>query len=147
VENNLMQAQAYSAAAQQQVAEQNQRMAAEATAAEAEVPGGDERQAGAPRLIGREEFEARGPHRYIEGLLKDVRCDSANLDLTVRSSGKSLALHADNYFKIQFTALGFQPTGNLHPCADLEGRQAKVEYVESAKASDRARLLAVELHK
>jgi tetratricopeptide (TPR) repeat protein len=145
VENNLMHAQAYSAAQQQNV-EQNQRIELDAKAARREVPGEEEGQAGGPGLLRREEFGARGPHRYIEGLLKDVRCDSANLDLTVASSGKSLALHTDNYFKIRFTALGLQPTGDLHPCADLEGRQAKVEYVESAEESDRARLLAVELH-
>ena len=33
-----------------------------------------------------------------------------NLDLTVSSGAKTLALHTDNYYKLQFTALDFQPS-------------------------------------
>lgn len=146
LETNLMHAQAY-ADAQAQVAEENQDAETDAKEADAQGAPADEKPTGAPRLMHREEFVARGPHHYIEGLLKDVHCRSASMDLTVTSKGKSLALHSDNYYKIKYTALGFDPAGELHPCADLEGRQAKVEYVESAKESDTARFLAVELHK
>ena len=69
------------------------------------------------------------------------------MDLTVDSSGKTLALHAQNYYKIQFTALNFAPSSDLNPCKDLEGRPAKVEYVESSDQAVGARVLAVELHK
>jgi len=65
----------------------------------------------------------------------------------VKSAAQSLNPHADNYFKIQFTTLGFPPTGDLNPCAQLEGRPAKVDYVESADKSKAAYLLTVELHK
>jgi hypothetical protein len=80
------------------------------------------------------------------GTLKNVHCDNPNLDLAVTSGAKTLALHSDNYFKISFTALGFQPSGDLNPCHDLENRPAKVEYVESAEKSDAPHLLSVELH-
>jgi hypothetical protein len=69
------------------------------------------------------------------------------LDLTLNANGKLVALHVDNYFKIQFSARGFQPSSDLNPCKDLEDKPAKVEYVESASPSARAQLIAVELHK
>jgi hypothetical protein len=100
-----------------------------------------------PHLAARKEFVASGPHRFLVGVLKAVHCDAPNLDLTVTSGAKTLALHADNYYKIQFTALSFQPSGDLKPCSDLENRPAKVEYVESADKTDIPRLIAVELHK
>jgi tetratricopeptide (TPR) repeat protein len=92
-------------------------------------------------------FVAKGPHRFVVGVLKSVHCDSAALDLTVNGKDKQVALHGDNYFKIPFTALGFQPTKDLNPCKDLEDRPAKVEYVESADPSATAQLISVELHK
>lgn len=99
-----------------------------------------------PRLV-RREAVPNGPHHFVTGVLKDVHCDSLNIDLAVKSATKSMSLHADNYFKVQFTTLGFQPTGDLNPCAQLEGRPAKVEYAESADKSKAAYLFAVELHK
>ncbi len=100
-----------------------------------------------PRLRRREEFVPQGPHRFVVGVLKGVHCDNPALDLTVSSSGKLVALHADNYFKLPFTSLGFQPAKDLNPCADLEDRPAKVEYVESADPKVTAQLISVELHK
>ena len=86
-------------------------------------------------------------HRFVVGVLKGVHCDSPNLDLTVTSRANTLALHADNYFKIRFTALNLNFTGELEPCTDLENRTARVEYVESADKTDAPHLIAVELHK
>ena len=102
---------------------------------------------GPPRLVHRKEFVPSGPHRFVVGLLTGVHCDAPNLDLSVSSGAKTLALHTDNYYKLQFTALGFQPTADLKPCSDLENRPAKVEYVESADKSDAPHLIAIELRK
>ena len=79
--------------------------------------------------------------------MRNVHCDNPNLDLAVTSGAKTLTLHSDNYFKIQFSALGFQPSGDLNPCHDLESKSAKVEYVESADKTDAPHLLGIELHK
>ena len=100
-----------------------------------------------PHLSRRAEFVPRGPHRFLVGVLKGVHCDNPAMDLTVNSSGKLVALHVDNYFTLPFTALGFQPDKDLNPCADLENRSAKVEYVESANPNVMAHLVSVELHK
>lgn len=99
-----------------------------------------------PRLKHRE-FVAKGPHRFLVGTLKSVHCDNPALDLTVSTKDKQLAVHVDNYFKITFSTLGFQPSGDLNPCKDLENRPAKVEYVESADPSAPPQLISVELQK
>lgn len=138
VDNALMQAQQF-VAMQTRIAEQNRRFAeGQKEGAVANV--------GAPRLKTRE-FVARGPHRFAVGVLKSVHCDAATLDLTVSSKGKDVTLHSDNYYKISFTALGFQPSADLEPCKDLESKPAKVEYVESVNPSEAPQLLGVELHK
>jgi len=93
------------------------------------------------------EFVAKGPHRFVVGILKNVHCERSALDLTVDSSGKLVPVHVENYFKVAFSALGFKPIEVINPCRDLESRPAKVEYVESANPSDSAQLVAVELHK
>ena len=100
-----------------------------------------------PRLVKRSEFVGKGPHRFVVGVLKGVHCENPALLLNVSASGKELALRGDDYFKIRFSTLGFQPAGDLNPCSDLENRPAKVEYVESANPSQAAQLISVELHK
>jgi ribosomal protein L4 len=99
-----------------------------------------------PHLKRRRELVPNGPHLFVVGILKNVNCDDSRLDLTVTSEAKTLALHSDNYYKIQFTTLNFQPKDELKPCTDLENRPAKVEYVESADKSDVPRLISIELH-
>jgi hypothetical protein len=89
----------------------------------------------------------KGPHRFAVGVLKSVSCDSPSLDLTVSGSGKALSLHVENYYKIPFSTLGFQPGKDLNPCTDLENRPAKVEYVESANPSVTAQVVSIELRK
>jgi Protein of unknown function (DUF1570) len=142
----ITQAEQYSAA-RKQIAEQNERLKEQSKMAAEQAVADSSTTPDGALSTRHEEFVPRGPHRYLEGLLKNVHCDSTNIDLTLSSSKKSLALHSDNYFKIRFTALGFQPTKVLEPCNDLEGRPAKVEYVQSATQSDAAKLIAVELHK
>ena len=149
VETALSQAQEY-ADNQENFAEQTRRLKEEEE--EREKPGGGAAVSTTsdgfiPHLARRAEFVARGPHRFLVGVLKGVHCDNPALDLTVDSNGKLVALHVDNYFTMPFTALGFRPNKDLNPCADLENRTAKVEYVESANPSVTAHLISVELHK
>jgi hypothetical protein len=66
--------------------------------------------------------------------------------MTVTSRTKTVTLYAENYFKVQFTAL-FAQDKDLNPCEELENRPAKVEYVDSADSSDIPHLIAVELHR
>lgn len=99
-----------------------------------------------PRLAHRD-FVASGPHRFVTGVIQDVHCDASNLDLAVKTMAQTVKLHSDNYYRIEFSTLGFQPKGDLNPCSQLSGRPAKIEYQESADKSQTPRLLSVELHK
>jgi Domain of unknown function (DUF4352) len=93
----------------------------------------------------RAESTPSGPHRFVLGVLENVHCDNPALDLNVFSNGNILKLHTDNYFNVQYTVLNVTLKGDLNPCADLEGRPAKVEYVG---ASDGPGLvIGIELHK
>jgi hypothetical protein len=147
VENFLMHAQEYDAE-QDAFAEQQREMAEDAKAeneqSESTAGVGD---GGVPNLQHRDTFVAKGPHRFLVGVLKSVHCSTPQIDLTIDSGGKIFPMHAENYYKLQFSALNFTPSGDLNPCKDLEGRPAKVEYVESADQSTPARVLSVELHK
>jgi tetratricopeptide (TPR) repeat protein len=94
-----------------------------------------------------EEELPKGPHRFTAGTLQNVHCHGQGIELTVAAKGKTMALHRGNYHKIEFTSLGFTPQGDLSPCKDLEGRPAKVEYVESGPQPAAAYVVGIELHK
>jgi hypothetical protein len=87
-----------------------------------------------------------GPHHFVTGVLRDVHCNAPTMDLSVVSGGKPFGLHTNNYFEVEYSVLNVTLKGDLKPCADLEGRPAKVEYVDSASGG-RAAVVAIELHK
>jgi tetratricopeptide (TPR) repeat protein len=87
-----------------------------------------------------------GPHQFVTGVLKNVHCKTSAIDLNVIAAGKTLALHSGNYFKINYSTLGVTLKADLNPCADLEGRPAKVEYVASTSEGT-AEVVAIEIHK
>jgi tetratricopeptide (TPR) repeat protein len=100
----------------------------------------------APRLV-RRDFVPSGPHRFVIGVIQAVHCTEPTMELSVKLGARTFNFHSDDYYKVQFSALGFQPNGDLKPCEQLQGRPAKVEYVESADKSQAPQLLSVELHK
>jgi cytochrome c-type biogenesis protein CcmH/NrfG len=87
-----------------------------------------------------------GPRQSLTGVLKDVRCDTPAIDMNLITQGKAVALHSRNYFKIDYSSLGVALAKDLNPCKDLEGRKAKVEFVDSASGAPVA-LVAIEIHK
>lgn len=93
------------------------------------------------------EIVLKGPRRSITGTIKNVRCSSPSvMDLEVDAAPRKLTLHSSDYYKIEFTALGFTPQSELNPCTDLEGAHAKLEYIESTEAKING-VVAIELHK
>ena len=101
----------------------------------------------APRTTLREQVAPKGPHRFLVGVLRNVHCDNPAMDLKVVSAGKTLDLHNGNYYKIEYSSLGVKISSDLNPCHDLEGRPAKVEYVEPTDKSASAWVLGIEIHK
>jgi Flp pilus assembly protein TadD len=100
-----------------------------------------------PRLALREEAAPRGPHRFLVGVLRNVHCDNPAMNLKVVSAAKTLELHNGNYYNIEYSSLGVKISSDLNPCHDLEGRPAKVEYVEAADKSSAAWVVGIEIHK
>jgi len=138
VQNFLTQAERYAAARERQTAEQVE-FEARASAASAGERDGD---AEAPA-----EELPKGPHRFLVGTLQNVHCHASRMELTMTAKGGTMSLHSGNFFQIGFTALGFVPKGDLNPCTDLEGKSAKVEYVESSAQPPVAYVVTIELHK
>jgi tetratricopeptide (TPR) repeat protein len=94
------------------------------------------------------EKDVTGPHRFVVGKIKGVQCSQISaMDFVVVSGGKEIALHTPNYYKVEYSALGFTPEGELKPCTQIEGRAAKVEFIEPTDRSAKNRIVAVELHK
>jgi tetratricopeptide (TPR) repeat protein len=97
-----------------------------------------------------EETPPKGPHRFLVGTLQNVQCHASRIDLTLVAKAKTMALHSGNYYKIVFSVLNFTPKGDLSPCTDLEGKPAKVEYMESPAESPAtpapAYVVAIEIH-
>jgi tetratricopeptide (TPR) repeat protein len=103
---------------------------------------------GQPALPPREEEEVHGPHRFVTGTIKNVQCSGLSaMDFVVVAGAHEIGMHSPNYYKIQFSALGFTPTGDMQPCTQIEGRPAKVEFIEPADKSIKDRIVSVELHK
>ena len=92
--------------------------------------------------------EPHGPRRGVKGTIKDVQCSlPAIMELKLEGDGRTLSLHSSNYFKIQFTAANYTPAGELHPCTDLEGMKARVEFFEATSKSAEGQISSIELSK
>ena len=143
VQNFLTQVESYTTAQQRQT-EQISRMAEESGGRVETLGSTGEINVKAEAI---EEVVPEGPHRFLVGTLLNVNCNTPGINLTIEAKGKTVALHSANYYQIGFTALGFTPEGLLNPCRDLEGKSAKVEYVESSATPPTAYVLAIEIRK
>jgi tetratricopeptide (TPR) repeat protein len=100
-----------------------------------------------PRVPKKKEIVLKGPRRSVTGTIKSVHCSApAVMDLDVDTDSRMITLHTSNYYKVEFSGLGFTPTAELKPCTDLRGVHAKVEYIEASDTKTNG-VLAIELHK
>lgn len=87
-----------------------------------------------------------GPRRSVKGVLRDIQCSyPAVMKLTVE--GKPIDLRSRNYYKIEYSAVNFTPTGEMNPCKDLIGMQAKVDYFENASDAAKGQIIAIQVTK
>ncbi len=92
--------------------------------------------------------EPHGARRGVKGTIKDVKCSlPAVMELKVEGGGKTLSLQSNNYFKIQFTAVNFTPSGELNPCADLDGKKANVQFFDASGKATEGQIFSIELSK
>ncbi len=86
-----------------------------------------------------------GPRRTVTGTISDVQCSApAAMELQLETVKGTIALHADNYYKLRFSAVDFSPNPEFKPCTDLKGKHARVEFVESSKTQP-GQMISVEM--
>ncbi len=102
----------------------------------------------APPTLRHRDDMARGQRDVIEGRIRDVKCSApALLDLTLDSPVGTLKLHADNYFKVEYKAVNFTPSGELQPCKQLEGMKARIIFAGFKGRPNTGEIISVELRK
>jgi hypothetical protein len=89
-----------------------------------------------------------GPKHFAAGVIHDVQCSyPAVIEFHVDTAKKPVSLYSNNYFKIDYTALGFTPKEDMNPCKDIEGMKAQVQYSETSDKSVDGQVIAIELRK
>ena len=91
---------------------------------------------------------ANGLRHEVVGVIRGVQCSyPAVIDFKVESGIKTVKVYSNNYYKLEFTTLGFTPEGDLNPCSAIEGMKARVRYAESSDKTVDGQAIAVELRK
>ncbi|HXR96975.1 MAG TPA: hypothetical protein VN709_03945 [Terriglobales bacterium] len=87
-----------------------------------------------------------GVPQSISGQVQSVYCSGSNgIDIALNIGAKTSVFHSDDYFKVAFTAVNFTPKGLLQPCQQLEGLNAKIDYLPSTDSEVAGVIVAVHL--
>lgn len=87
-----------------------------------------------------------GPMLWAQGTIRGVACSyPAVIELRVEDATGKLSLYNNNYYQIEYSAANFTPQGDIHPCADLEGTQARVQYFATADKSVDGQIVSIEM--
>lgn len=89
-----------------------------------------------------------GAKHVADGVMRQVTCSyPAVLEFQVQTATATVSVYTNNFYKLDVSALGFTPTGDMYPCSDFEGKKARVEYAEVSDKTVAGQVLSVELHK
>lgn len=78
------------------------------------------------------------------GVLRGVTCGyPAVIELRLEGGAKTLSLYNNNYYKVTYSAANFTPSGDIHPCQDLEGMKAEVEYFVTADKTTDGQIVGI----
>jgi tetratricopeptide (TPR) repeat protein len=91
-----------------------------------------------------------GPKHTVIGTIKKVECSEPAVmdfvvEVTTKAGDKQVSLYTNDYFKLDLSALGFTPKGEMNPCKDIEGMKARVAYAGSSDKSVDGLAIAIEL--
>ncbi len=87
-----------------------------------------------------------GPKMTAKGLIQGVQCtDPSTIELKVQEGGKAVSLYSNNYYNIPFSAMNFTPEGDIHPCRDLDGTKASIQYFATSDKTIDGQILSIEL--
>jgi hypothetical protein len=71
-----------------------------------------------------------GPPAKLTGIIKSVKCDyPATLDIVLESGDRRHKLHAENYYQVQYGAVGGSGRTDFDPCSELESKYVEVEIL------------------
>ncbi len=90
---------------------------------------------------------ARGPKGMADGQIKTVACKGRSMDMTFDDSYEILRLRTSDYFKVNFSAINFTPSGTMNPCKTTQGMYARVYYYPIKGQPKEGELISVELRK
>ncbi len=72
----------------------------------------------------------KGPAAKVAGIVKSVYCDfPATMIVVLESAGKQKMLRAENYYKVQYYAVGAPGKTGFEPCEELPGSRVEIEYL------------------
>lgn len=78
------------------------------------------------------------------GVMRGVTCSyPAVIELRLEGGAKTLSLYNNNYYKVDYSAANFTPSGDVHPCQDLEGMKAEVEYFVTADKTTDGQIVGI----
>jgi len=90
--------------------------------------------------------DSNGAKHEVLGVIRHVECSYPSvMDFMLEGTKKSVALYTNNYYKVDVSALGFEPKKEMNMCHDIEGMKARVEYADSSDKSVDGQVLSIEL--
>jgi hypothetical protein len=99
-------------------------------------------------VIQRPTEKPHGSILTVQGVIHGVQCSYLSLiELQVEAAKGTVKLYNDNYYQMEFSAANFTPQGNIHPCNDLEGAKAKLQYFATADKTADGQIIGIELSK
>lgn len=87
-----------------------------------------------------EKASSKQPAQEQEGQVRGAR-DMAG------DSYEILRFHTDDYFKVNFSAINFTPSGTMNPCKTVQGMYGRVHYYHIKGHPKEGELISVELRK
>lgn len=89
-----------------------------------------------------------GARHTVTGVVTEASCYYPSmLVLSLAADGRSLILYRHNYFHVTYSAVGIPIKGDLHPCTDLVGKHARIEYAAVKDPKAAGQIIAVVLEK
>jgi Tfp pilus assembly protein PilF len=120
MQNQIASFERYQADRESTAREYRQQNQAQVSEEQSFIPG--DQGAATPSSVAHAEDDGHGPRRTVKGTLTGVQCsDPAIIKLKVERAGKPVSLRARTYYKIQFSALNFTPSGASCPAGTSRG--------------------------
>ncbi len=108
---------------------------------------GTQEKQGSKQPAQKQDKRARGPKEMADGQIETVTCKGRSMDMTFDDSYAILRLHTDDYFKVNFSAINFTPSGTMNPCKTTGGMYARIFYYPIKGHPKEGELISVELRK